>query len=174
MRRRPIYTLAMAKHLTDRGFEAVKVMPNKTNLKRLVWLFERTPELEAACEEYIADSKRNNQDANATTAPKASKWLLTKMHLEQGLPVEAIAQITHKTEEEVRAAIDAQVDLFRLFAIAAMNDAELRQYMSVMTEDERNELVIGRMRRGGYTAYGGKTVYEFPAGDTAGEVREDA
>lgn len=173
MKKKPIYTLKMAKYLTNRGFEVIGTAPNKMNLKKICWFFEDTPELEAAYNEYVAAGKQGNKVANTDYIPKAPNELIARMHLQQGMPIEAIATITHKTIEEVKAAIDAEVDLHRLFAIAAMSDAERQQLMEAKTEDERNQLIMARMRRGGYTAYGAHKVYEYPADDTAEGVRED-
>ena len=170
MRKKPIFTMAMAKFLTDKGFEAVGTAPNKNDLKKLVWFFPLTPELEAACDAYIAASKQSKIPA----IPNVSNHLIAKMHLEQGLPIETIMTLTHKTEDEVKAAINSEFDLYRLFAIAAMDKTELQQLMEAQTEDERNRLIVARMRRGGFTAYGAKSTYEFPAKNTAGEVSGNA
>lgn len=41
-------------HLTAAGFKPFRVAPDKWDPARLVWLYELTPELEAAVNEYYA------------------------------------------------------------------------------------------------------------------------
>lgn len=169
--RKPIFTIKMARYLIDRGFEPVETRPNPKDLHKDVWLFARTPELDAACDEYIAASRQSKIPA----IPNVSNHLIAKMHLDQGMPIEAIATITHKTVDKIKEIINSEIDLYRLFAIAAMNDTELKQLMSAQDDDERNRLIVERMRRGGFTAYGAKSTYEFPAAKTVREgVSEDA
>lgn len=40
--------------LTKRGFEPYKVAPDKYNCKKLVWLYNDTPELQEVVKEYYA------------------------------------------------------------------------------------------------------------------------
>ena len=39
-------------YLTAHGFKPFRVAPDKWDASRLVWLYENSPELEAAVEEY--------------------------------------------------------------------------------------------------------------------------
>ena len=42
--------------LHEQGFEPVKVLPSMSNPKRVVWLYENSPELEDAVAEYVAQA----------------------------------------------------------------------------------------------------------------------
>lgn len=165
MRKKVIFTLQMAKFLTDKGFAAIGSAPNKNDLKKNVWFFKRTPELEVACAQYVEACRA----AKSNTAP-VSDSLLLKMNTEKGLSIGDIAKITGKTEVQVQKAIDNEIDRYKLFAIGAMNSSEIKELMAAQTTDERNRLIMKRMKRGGYTVYGEKNIYDFPTENESGEV----
>lgn len=55
-----IYTckrLRLLDYLVDRGFKPFKTIPDATNTKFNWWLFENTPELEKAIENYFNKTK---------------------------------------------------------------------------------------------------------------------
>lgn len=165
MRKKVIYSLAMAKFLTDKGFAAIGTAPNKKDLTKDVWFFEWTPELEEACTQYVEACRA----AKSNTSP-VSDFLLLKMHTEKGLSISDIAKITGKAETQVQKAIYDEIDRYRLFAIGAMDSAEIKELMEAQTLDERNRLIMKRMKRGGYTVYGEKNIYDFPTENESGEV----
>lgn len=165
MRKKVIFTLAMAKFLTDKGFRAIGSAPNKNNLTKNVWFFEWTPELEETCAQYIEACRT----VKSNTSPMSDSLLL-KMHTDNGLSVSDIAKITGKTEVQVQKAIDNEIDRYKLFAIGAMDSSEIKELMAAQTTDERSRLIMERMKRGGYTVYGEKNIYDFPTKDESGEV----
>lgn len=46
-------------YLTQRGFEPKSTRPDKFNCKKLVWLYDDTPELRNVIEEFYAGAKVN-------------------------------------------------------------------------------------------------------------------
>lgn len=170
MNTKPVYTLKMARYLIDRGFEPVETRPNPKDLHKDVWLFQRTHELEAACDEYI-ESRRQGKTPEI---PKFSNFIITKMHTEQGLPIETISQITKKSTDKINEIIQHEIKKMMDFGLAALNDTELKQYINAQSEDERNRIILERMKRGGFVAYGGHSVYEFPKFDEEKGVNENA
>lgn len=56
---RAIYTLSMAHYLAKHGFTPVAEAPNLHDLKKIIWLFDATPEFNAACAEYVAQSRHS-------------------------------------------------------------------------------------------------------------------
>lgn len=57
MKKKVILTMRMARHLIDRGFKVIATVPDKRDIRRNVWVFERSPEFDAACDDYIKMSK---------------------------------------------------------------------------------------------------------------------
>lgn len=57
MKKKVILTMRMARHLIDRGFKVIATVPDKRDISRNVWVFERSPEFDAACDDYIKMSK---------------------------------------------------------------------------------------------------------------------
>lgn len=49
----------MLEWLMNRGFEPVQTLPDPTNVKYKIWLFDNTEELQAAVEEYFEILKSN-------------------------------------------------------------------------------------------------------------------
>lgn len=47
-----IYKIGMANFLTERGFRILKVVQDITDINRINWIFEDTPELREAITEY--------------------------------------------------------------------------------------------------------------------------
>lgn len=43
--------------LTNKGFKPVRALTDKNDCKRLVWMYEDTPELQAAVTEYYSKIK---------------------------------------------------------------------------------------------------------------------
>lgn len=166
MKRKPIYTLSMAKYLVDQGFEVIGEAPNKLNLARRCWFFRDTAALRAACKEYTAVGKHRG----GTSESHMSPTLIAKMHTQYGLTPDSIATITGKPIDDVRAAIKTGDSLNHLFAVAAMTDNELKEFFNAKNENERNRLISARVERGGYVVYGGGKVFEYPTCKEAGEA----
>lgn len=166
MRKRAIYTMAMAKYLTDKGFTAVGTAQNKDDLKKLVWFFERTPELEAACDEYIAVGKAKHNGAK----PPVDDWTLAGLFIVGNQPVEAIAKVHGITEERVRAAISKYVNQAKLIAIAALDDKGRQRYMAAKTDNERNAILSERILQGGFLVHNREHTYHIPAGEVSGDA----
>lgn len=167
---RPIYTMRMARHLIDIGFEPVAMLPNPKDLHKDVWIFNKTPELEAACAEYI---KAKESDKKNHT-PKISNRLLFEMRYFKGLSLESIAQIANRPVAQIEQAIKSEADLYRAFGIAAMSDAELKEYANATTKDERDKLITDQLKRGGFNVYsGGQCKYSFPVADSTVEGGEE-
>lgn len=173
MRKKAIYTMAMAKFLTDRGFESVGTAPNKNDLKKMVWFFERTPELDAVCAKYIEASKQR-KEAGRPKIPTLSGRTLANMHLEQGLTIEDVAKITGYSKDRIKTAVKNQKRLRLLFAFAAMTYTERQAYMDAQSDSEREQLVNDRLKRGRFFVYGGQDSYDFRASAEAGEVGGNA
>lgn len=161
-----IYTYKMAQELINQGFMPAAQAPNARDMRKTVWIFDSTPELEAACDTYIAASKRDK----SSPPHNINSGLITKMHTGNGLSVADIAKITGKSQTEIQKAIGDEIDLYRLFAIGAMNDSELKELMAAQTLDERDRLILERMKRGGYIVYGHNKIYDFTYADECGEV----
>ena len=166
MRKRAIYTMAMAKYLTDKGFTAVGTAPNKNDLKKLVWLFECTPELEAACNKYITASKAKHNEAK----PPVDDWTLAGLFVVGNQPVEAIAKVHGVTEERVRAAISKYVNQAKLIAIAALDDKGRQRYMAAKTDDERNAILSERILQGEFFVHNREHTYHIPAVEVSGNA----
>lgn len=173
MKTKKIYTRRMAQHLIDAGFPAVGQVQNTKDITRSVWIFEDTPELEAACTEYIADNKQH-KEAGRPKIPPLSGRVLANMHLEQGLTIEDIAKITGYSESRIRDAVKNQKQLRSLFAFAAMTYNERQTYMDAQSDSEREQLVDDRLKRGGFFVYGGRDSYDFPANAETKEVGKNA
>ena len=52
MKTKRIYKIGMANYLTERDFKIVKIVQDITDVNRVNWLFEDTPELREAITEY--------------------------------------------------------------------------------------------------------------------------
>ena len=52
MKTKRIYKIGMANYLTERDFKIIKIVQDITDVNRVNWLFEDTPELREAITEY--------------------------------------------------------------------------------------------------------------------------
>ena len=52
MKTKRIYKIGMANYLTERDFKIVKIVQDITDVNRVNWLFEDTPELREAITDY--------------------------------------------------------------------------------------------------------------------------
>ena len=52
MKTKRIYKIGMANYLTEHDFKIVKIVQDITDVNRVNWLFEDTPELREAITEY--------------------------------------------------------------------------------------------------------------------------
>lgn len=163
MRKKPIFTMAMAKFLTDQGFEAVGTAPNKNDLKKLVWFFERTPELEAACDEYVAASRAKDNGIK----PPVDDGTLAGLFIIGQQPIETIARVHGVSQERVTNAIKKYVNKARLIAIAALDDKGRERYMAAKTDDERIAILHERVLQGGFLIHGQSGTYHIPAGEVS-------
>ena len=161
MRKKAIFTMAMAKFLTDKGFEAVGTAPNKNDLKKLVWFFPHSPELDAACDEYIAASKAKDKGAK----PPVDDGTLAGLFIIGEQPIEAIAKVHDVSEESVRDAIKKYVNRARLIAIASLDDKGRERYMAAKTDDERIAILHERALQGGFLIHSQNGTYHIPAGE---------
>lgn len=170
MKTKKIYTRRMAQYLIDAGFPAVGQTQSTKDITRSVWIFEDTPELEAACTEYIAAGRSKGCDDK----PAIDDRTLAGLFFVGGQSIEAIAKVHGVTEARVESAIQKRVDQARLIAIAALDDDGRRRYMAAQTDDERNAILSERILQGGFLVHSGAGTYHFPANDTAGEVNKNA
>ena len=170
MRAHKIYTRRMAQHLIDLGFTAVGQSQSTKDISRTVWSFESTPELEAACAEYIAASKA--KDGGDT--PPVDDRTLAGLFFVGGQSVKAIARVHDISEDRVETAIKKRVDQLRLIAFAALDDDGRKLYMNAGTDDERAAILSDRILQGGFLVHSSAGTYHFPTNDPAGEVDENA
>ena len=170
METKRIYTRRMAQHLIDAGFRAIRQVQSSKDIKRSVWIFEDTPELEVACAKYIAASTAKNSG----DTPPVDDRTLAGLFFIGGQSVKAIAKVHGVTEARVESAIKKRVDQARLIAIAALDDDGRKPYMAAQTDDERNAILSERILQGGFLVHSSAGTYHFPANDTAGEVNKNA
>ncbi len=161
MKKRNIYTLKMAQNLISQGFEPIAQVPSAKDLSKNIWVFEETEDFDRACEEYIARSKAHAKPENPDIA-KFSRRLIARMFFKQKLPVASIATITGKTEDQINEIIYKQYGLYRLFAIAKMDNNALNAYMTAQNDEERMRQVFDILERSEFDVYGGKDCYHFP------------
>lgn len=157
--KKAIFTVRMAQYLVNRGFEVVDRAPNKDDLKREVYYFERSPELEAACNEYISTHRRENARPPITVSDDT----LAKLYIVGKQSVETIAQVHGVSEDRVKIAVQRQMSKIRLLALSVLNDEEMQSYMNAKTDDERNSILADRIERGGFVVHTSRGNIEFPA-----------
>lgn len=58
MKTKVIYTAKLANHLDSLGFKCIRTELNNKNPQYRVFIFERTPELEAAVEAYLKNNRK--------------------------------------------------------------------------------------------------------------------
>jgi len=63
-----VYTRSLANYLIEKGYFAKRIEASTKDPKKLIWFYERTPELERLFEEYINKNKSKTstpvEDAN--------------------------------------------------------------------------------------------------------------
>lgn len=173
MKTKRIYTRRMAQHLIDAGFPAVGQVQNTKNISRSVWIFENTPELEAACTEYIENHKEHT-DQKDSNSPKFNRRIISQMFFREGLSIETVAKIAGKTEDQVIDILSGQFELYRLFAIATMNSGELEAYMTAQDDSQRTQIICEILKRKHFNVFGGTDSYSFPGEIVAKEANENA
>lgn len=165
MNTKPIFTMKMARYLIDHGFEPIETRPNPKDLRKDVWVFLRTPELEDACNEYIA---ANTKDRGAK--PPVDDGTLAGLFIIGEQPIEAIAKVHGVSEERVKSAVKKYIRQARNLAIAALDDAGMRRYMAAQTDDERNTILSERILQGGFLVHNRKCTWYFPTGEVSGNA----
>ncbi|MBE7004186.1 MAG: hypothetical protein E7425_07875 [Ruminococcaceae bacterium] len=162
-RQRMIYTYGMAQALINQGFMPVSQAPNARDMTKTVWLFDSTPEFEAACADYIAESARAkaNKPETKKTTQNVSNEALADLYLIGNQNVETIARVHGVTVERVLNAIRNDRRVVDVLRYAALTSQQRAKYNAAQTDEERETIL---QACGNFCAISGDNARTFVGG----------
>lgn len=138
IKKRKIYTMTMARHLIDNGFEPIETVPDRRNIRHDTWVFEATPEFNKACEDYVAKSKAKQQ--LATPEHDVDDAELSGLYLLGGQSIENIAKVHGVSIQRVLDAIRNDKRVQGAFAYALMTGRERKEVDALPQADREARL----------------------------------
>lgn len=136
--KRLIYTESMAQSLINEGFELIGKFPNARDLRRSVWVFNSSPELEKACNEYIAASKQAKRPVQPV---QVDDKLICCLYYKKDMTVAEICRMCHVDKQRVLDAVRNDQGLLDAFRIASLDREDFNAYRAAQTDEERRRIL---------------------------------